>query len=89
MAYTTGLPKLYVILNMDFKVFKERVMKRGRKSEVEEFSKNLEYFKLLHNGYDEKMIELCKIFNIPYLIIDANMKTVDQIKLINKKIKSI
>ncbi len=81
-----GLPQLYVILKIDWDTFKDRVFKRGRKSEIDNFSLNEKYFQKLNSVYVPYLEKTCIRYGIPYLILEANMDTEQKIKLILDKI---
>jgi deoxyadenosine/deoxycytidine kinase len=65
-------PDLYIILDMDWDTFKERIMKRGREQEIENFGQNENYFKYLMDGYVRKLKAQCEIYNIPSIVIDTS-----------------
>jgi deoxyadenosine/deoxycytidine kinase len=65
-------PDLYIILDMDWESFKERIMKRGRVQEIENFGHNENYFKYLMDGYVRKLKAQCEIYNIPSIVIDTS-----------------
>lgn len=73
------LPELYVILGVNFDNFKQRIMERGRPEEIENFEKNETYFKDLLTNYAELLRAQCVIYNIPYIIINTNGKTTQEI----------
>lgn len=75
----TNQPDLYIILSVDWENFKNRIKKRGRKEEIENFDINKNYFKSLIDNYDEKLIYQCKVNNIPYHIIDTNHLNIKQV----------
>lgn len=81
MAYMNDIkkPDLYVILDVDWDTFKDRIMKRGRKSEVDNFSENETYFKDLLRTYTSKLISQCRIYDIPYIIIDTSSIDEDKV----------
>lgn len=72
-------PDLYIILDVNYESFKDRIFKRGRKQEVENFNKNKEYFKNLLSNYTELLKAQCVIYDIPYVLIDTNGKTSEQV----------
>jgi deoxyadenosine/deoxycytidine kinase len=74
-------PDLYVILDMDWETFKERIMKRGRTQEIENFGENEDYFQYLMSDYIDKLRAQCQIYDIPYLIIDTSNLTEEQVNL--------
>ena len=82
MIYSIGLPKLYIILRIDWLTFKKRIFKRNRKMEIENFAKNKDYFYFLLLIYEKYLIQICQAYSIPYVIIDAK-------KSLNEKIKEI
>lgn len=65
-------PDLYVILDIDWATFKQRVRKRGRKQEIENFDANADYFMSLIRDYVKKLKAQCDIYNIPYIVVDVN-----------------
>jgi deoxyadenosine/deoxycytidine kinase len=83
-------PDLYIILDVDWKHFKERVFNRQRSQEVKNFEKNSAYFSSLLNNYVQRMRAQCVIFDIPYVVINTNDLTEDEVfELVMKKISPI
>lgn len=72
IIYEHGIPKLYVILSGDWKLFEKRLFERNRVVEIKNFQKNKKYFQKILSIYEKYMINVCKKFNIRYLILDAN-----------------
>jgi len=72
-------PDLYIILDMDWDTFKERVMKRGRVQEIENFGQNEDYFKYLMNDYTRKLVAQCEIYDIQYIVLDTSGRTEDEV----------
>ncbi|MBU1143288.1 MAG: deoxynucleoside kinase [Firmicutes bacterium] len=72
-------PDLYLILDVDWENFKDRVMTRGRGQEIENFDKNKEYFYNLMKDYTTKIAAQCAVYEIPYVIINTNGLTEDQV----------
>ena len=70
LIYSIGVPKLYIILDLKWDEFKERIFKRGRDSEIDNFSVNEPYFRSLHNVYVDYLVKTCQIYGINYLILD-------------------
>jgi deoxyadenosine/deoxycytidine kinase len=68
-------PDLYVILDMDWGTFKERMMKRGREQEIENFGRNEDYFKYLMDDYVRKLVAQCEIYDIAYIVLDTSNRT--------------
>ncbi len=73
------LPELYVILDVDFEKFRQRIMTRGRQQEIDNFPQNEKYFKDLLTNYVDMLKAQCIIFNVPYIIVNTNNKDTDQI----------
>lgn len=65
-------PDLYIILEMGWDTFKQRILKRGRSQEIENFTKNEEYFRNLFDNYTDKLISQCIIYDIPFYVLDTN-----------------
>jgi deoxyadenosine/deoxycytidine kinase len=57
----------------------ERIKKRGRKQEVDNLDSNKDYFKNLLNTYKTKLEAQCKIYNIPYMVVDTSYLKSNQI----------
>ncbi len=72
-------PDLYLILDVDWVNFKDRVMTRGRGQEIENFDKNKEYFYNLMKDYTTKIAAQCAVYEIPYVIINTNGLTEDEV----------
>lgn len=88
LIYSVGVPKLYIILDLKWEEFKDRIFRRGRKSEVDNFSKNEAYFRSIHSVYKDYLVNVCEVYGINYLLIDASLPTDQQIKIILKKIEN-
>ena len=73
------LPELYIILDVDFEQFKNRIMTRGRPEEIKNFPKNEQYFKDLLTNYVEMLKAQCVIFSVPFVVINTNKKDTDMI----------
>ena len=76
-TYMNDIPEidLYLILDVNWETFKERMIGRGRPAEVENFARNEDYFHRLLDGYTEKIAAQCVIYDIPYKIIYTSDKT--------------
>jgi deoxyadenosine/deoxycytidine kinase len=72
-------PDLYIILDVDWKHFKERIFNRQRSQEVANFEKNSTYFSSLLNNYIQRMRAQCVIFDIPYVVINTNDLTEEEV----------
>lgn len=88
LVYSIGLPRLYIILKIDWKTFKERLFKRDRKVETDNFEQNEDYFKSLLNVYVKFLSQTCETFGIDYIILDANMPTEQKLSIIKEKLNS-
>lgn len=88
LVYEIGVPKLYIILKLDWDHFLERLYKRNRSVEIKNFKENEAYFKLLNRGYVEYLTSVCATYSIPYVVIDVSDKTIEQeIEIIDKILK--
>jgi deoxyadenosine/deoxycytidine kinase len=72
-------PNLYIILDVDWENFESRVMLRGREQEIENFAKNKNYFQSLLKDYTTKIVAQCSVYEIPYVVLDTNEKTEDEV----------
>lgn len=81
-----GLPQLYIILKLDWDTFKERIFKRGRETEINNFSLNENYFKKLNSVYVPYLEKTCIRFGIPFIVLDAKMSDNEKIEKILKKL---
>lgn len=73
MAYMNQVthPDLYIILELTFGEFLNRLKARGRSSEVDNLEDNLEYFRTLNETYTTKLKAQCEIYDIPYIVINT------------------
>ena len=72
-------PDIYLILDVDWKNFEQRIMDRGREQEIENFDKNKTYFKELMSDYTTKVAAQCAVYDIPYVVINTNGLTEDEV----------
>ncbi|MBN4083505.1 deoxynucleoside kinase [Mycoplasma sp. CSL10137] len=72
-------PDLAIFLDINFKNVENRILKRGRKVEIDNFNKNFEYFFELHSIYKKEFINLTTKYKIPYVIIDTNELSEDEV----------
>ena len=72
-------PDIYLILDLNWDNFERRIMKRGRAQEVENFGNNIEYFKKLMENYVTKLKAQCDIYDIPYVVMDTNEMTSEDV----------
>lgn len=89
LVYEKGVPKLYVILDGSWELFKERVYKRNRAVEIENFSKNEVYFKSLNSKYTNYMVNVCKDFGIDYLVLDASKTVEESVNSVKNKLQEL
>ncbi len=89
LIYDYGIPKLYVILTGDWDLFTRRIYERNRACEVENFAKNETYFKRLHNLYPTYMVDVCRQYGIPYILVDANLELEEKVDLVEKKLEEV
>ncbi|MBN0970776.1 deoxynucleoside kinase [Mycoplasma phocoeninasale] len=73
------LPDLAIFLDINFDSFKKRIFERGRKSEIDNWNENYEYFKKLHENYLEIFKEISNKFDLNYVIIDTNNLSEEQV----------
>jgi len=64
-------PDLYIILDCSWNVIEHRILKRGRPAEVDNFTKNIAYFKELNKNYVKKLQGFCNLVGIETLNINA------------------
>jgi deoxyadenosine/deoxycytidine kinase len=72
-------PDIYIILDVDWDNFERRVMERGRVQEIENFEQNRSYFEALLKDYTNKIAAQCAVYDIPYVIIDTNNKSEEEV----------
>lgn len=82
LRYKEGVPQWYIILDGDWELFKERIYKRGRKSEIENFEKNEDYFRHLQKNYVTWLKGICNSTGISCLVVDAKLSTEEQVDYI-------
>lgn len=78
-------PDLYIILDVDWKSFEDRIMRRGRQQEIDNFENNKEYFNALIKNYVKKLVAQCDIYEIPYVVINTNNLTEKKVLEISSK----
>ena len=88
LIYSVGVPKLYIILDIKWDDFKKRLFERGRKSETDNFDKNEPYFRSVHRVYTEYLVNVCEVYGINYIVLDATIPTAEQVEMIMNKIKN-
>ena len=86
LLYVVGVPKLHVILSVDWETFKECLFKRNREIEIKNFEKNKNYFYMLNECYVEYLKNICDTYFIPYVVIDARQPVDEEIKIIQQKL---
>lgn len=81
MAYMNEItkPDLYVILDISWDTFKDRIFKRGRDSEIDNFASNENYFKDLLDTYVDKLKAQCIIYDIPFTVINVDNTDEDEL----------
>lgn len=79
-------PDLYIILDMDWDTFKQRIMIRGREQEVENFGQNEDYFKFLMDDYVRKLVAQCEIYDIRYIVLDTSGRTQEDVARASEEI---
>lgn len=63
---------LYIILSVNWNTFVERIHKRGRQQEIDNFDANEGYFRKLHADYIRLLKAQCAIHDIPVEVIHAD-----------------
>lgn len=79
LLYLVGTPIVYIILDGSFETFKDRIFKRNRSAEVENWEINKDYFFNLHKVYIPFMEGVCKMYGIPYYILNVDNKSREDI----------
>ncbi|WP_027120654.1 deoxynucleoside kinase [Mycoplasmopsis lipofaciens] len=80
-------PDLAIFININFETFKKRLFLRNRKSEIENYYENENYFKLLHSMYLSEYKKLVKKYQIPYVVIETD--DLNDKQVLNKAIEII
>ena len=88
LIYSVGVPKLYIILDIKWEDFKKRLVERGRKSETDNFDQNEPYFRSVHRIYTEYLVNVCQVYGINHIVLDATIPTDTQVEMIMAKIKN-
>lgn len=79
MISSEELPEFTIFLDVSFENFKNRLFKRGRDVEINNYELNEAYFKELHSVYKDTFIEVAKNLGIEYKIIDTNDKNEEEV----------
>ena len=74
-----GVPKLYIVLICSWETFKDRVYKRSRESEINNFEKNREIFKYQIQNYQKFMQEIFTEFEIPNVFVNTDDLNEEQV----------
>lgn len=88
LIYSVGVPKLYIILDIKWAAFKKRLFERGRAAEIDNFDQNEPYFRSVHRVYTEYLVNVCQVYGINYIVLDATLPTEEQVDLIMQKIQT-
>ena len=80
-----GKPQLYILLLLNWSNFKDRIFKRGRTVEINNFEKNKSFFKKHIKEYEEFMVKIFERFQINYYKIDANKNSVEEVHKIARE----
>ncbi len=72
LIYSVGIPKLYIIIDIEWELFKERLFERERKIETDNYKLNEEYFKNLWSGYTDYLVQICQTYGIDYIVVSAS-----------------
>ena len=74
-----GKPKIYILLTMNWKTFKQRLFTRGRNVEIKNFKNNKVFFKKHINEYEKHMICVFEKFGIKYAKVHTDKMNQDQV----------
>lgn len=72
MINEIGLPKLYICLSFSWGKFKERLFKRNRHSETDNFDKNEKYFRALLEQYDTTLKSILNRYEVDAIFINTD-----------------
>ena len=72
LIYSVGIPKLYIIIDIEWDLFKERLFERDRNIETDNYKINEDYFKNLWEGYTDYLVQICKTYGINYIVVSAS-----------------
>lgn len=85
-----GKPKLYILLEIDWKNFQERFFTRNSKVETKYFEQNKDFFKIHVEQYSDIMKSILKKFKISFTIINTNDLTIEEVlAIVNQKIVEV
>jgi len=79
---------LYLILSVDWNTFVERIHKRGRQQEIDNFDANESYFRQLHSDYIRLLKAQCAIHDIPVEVIHAGGEEEDVLQIALRAIEN-
>lgn len=74
-----GKPKLYILLEINWKTFQQRFFARGHKVETKYFDENKKFFKSHVEEYMQLMKNILKKFKIDFKIINTNNLVLEQV----------
>ncbi|WP_127942847.1 MULTISPECIES: deoxynucleoside kinase [unclassified Mycoplasma] len=75
-----GVPKLYILLTLNFRTFEKRVLSRGRSAELKHFQSNQGFFRKVLDQYDEFMQDIFLKLKINYHRINTNQKSLEEVR---------
>ncbi len=85
-----GKPKLYILLEINWKTFQQRFFNRGHKVETKYFEENKKFFQSHVEEYIDLMISILKKFKINFKVINTNDLELDEVvEKVTSKIKNI
>ena len=74
-----GKPKLYLLLSMSWETFMNRLFKRGREVETNNFNENKKFFEEHIMEYEKHMISVFEKFKLNYKIIKTDNLNSDEV----------
>lgn len=78
-------PDLYIILDMNWDTFVDRIYSRNRETEITNFKYNKDYFYNLLEDYTKKIVAQCELYNIPYQVVNVDGNSEQETLAIVKK----
>lgn len=74
-----GAPKAYIYLKVDWETFRTRIYDRNREAEINNFSRNEEYFRELLAEYNNNFVSLLKKWNVNVIEIDTVKMKIEEV----------
>lgn len=71
-----GKPRFHILLTCNWDTFQRRVFERNRKAEIDNFEKNINYFREMIEEYEPFVVEMFKKYDMDYVVINTDNRSI-------------